>query len=381
MSISGSTPFPIHRVKRSFLRDDRRLATFDLRPLTNAVTPVRQLSPLTDPDWDAKVADLPGATFFHGAAWARVLREAYGFKPAYFAEEEGGRLRSLLPVLEVNSWLTGRRGVSLPFTDSCAPLGADPAAFARLLAAATCLGRSRRWYYLELRGGRSLLPAAPVFSWYFNHALDLRKDETSLFAGFESSVRRAVRKAEKSDLQIEFSRSLDAVRAFYGLHCRSRKRQGAPPQPFRFFETAWRHVIAENKGWVVLARQGATPVAGAVFLHWGPTALFKFGASDERYQELRPNNLVMARAIQWHRQHGFTSLDFGRTAPYTEGLRRFKLSWGAAEDRTEYLKFNFHRNRFIAGSNASAPRSMSAMKQLPLPVLRLFGALLYRHVA
>ena len=72
-------------------------------------------------DWDSRLNHFPGATFFHGAAWARVLHSTYGYQPVYFATVEQDRLRSLLPVMEVNSWLTGRRGISLPFTDDCLP--------------------------------------------------------------------------------------------------------------------------------------------------------------------------------------------------------------------------------------------------------------------
>ena len=39
----------------------------------------------------------------------------------------------LLPLMEVDSWLTGRRGISLPFTDECEPLYPDAESFKNLL--------------------------------------------------------------------------------------------------------------------------------------------------------------------------------------------------------------------------------------------------------
>ena len=33
--------------------------------------------------------DSPDASFFHGAAWANVLTQSYGFTPVYFTKTEG----------------------------------------------------------------------------------------------------------------------------------------------------------------------------------------------------------------------------------------------------------------------------------------------------
>src|SRR3954469_5703996 len=79
---------------------------------------------LEQPQWDAQLAVFSEATLFHGTAWARVLRDTYGHQPVYFCRYAGEQLRQVLPVMEVSSALTGRRGVSLPFADFCSPLNA-----------------------------------------------------------------------------------------------------------------------------------------------------------------------------------------------------------------------------------------------------------------
>src|ERR1035438_4361514 len=124
--------------------------------------PVRIVNPLDDPLWDADLAACPGATFFHTAAWARVLASSYGFEPKYFTTRDSEGIRSLLPVMEVNSWLTGRRGVSLPFTDRVEPLASDQSSFEALYREALVVARQRSWKYLELRGDRGFLRQAPA---------------------------------------------------------------------------------------------------------------------------------------------------------------------------------------------------------------------------
>jgi hypothetical protein len=339
------------------------------------------VDPTETPLWDASLEHCPGATFFHTVAWSRVLKSAYGFKPAYFATLSGSEVRSLLPFMEVSSWLTGRRGVSLPFTDECAPLVPDDQSFRELHQAAVAHAQRRHWKHLECRGGRALFGDVPASEKYFGHRLDLNAPEGALFGRFEGATRRAIHKGEQSNLQIEFSRDLESVRAFYSLLCKTRRRHGVPPQPFHFFACIQRHVLAQNQGWVVLARHNGVPVAGAVYFHFNKQVLYKYGASDEKFQHLRANNLVMWEAIKRHRQDGFSSLDFGRTAGSNEGLRRFKLSWGPTERRIEYVRYALRSARFVVALDRASGWQRRVFRLLPTFLSRPIGAALYPHLA
>jgi hypothetical protein len=342
---------------------------------------VHFVNPLEIPDWDDQLARLPAATFFHCAAWARVLNGTYGYNPIYLTTKGNEGMNSLLPLMEVKSWLTGSRGVSLPFSDDCEPLGVEPDSTGRLFQRALDHAKKRNWKYLECRGGRASLGDIPASNSYFNHRLPLQTDEAALFAQFDGAVRRAVRKAEKQEVVVEFFKSPEAMRTFYDLFCKTRQRHGIPPQPFAFFENIQRHVIAQNQGWVVLARQGQQTVAGAIFFSFGKTALYKFGASDETFQHLRANNVVMWEAIRRYAREGFTLFDFGRTSLQNEGLRRYKLSWGTQERKIDYVSFNLRTGHFIKYVNKSATLLLPLYKLTPLFVSRLIGLLLYKHIA
>jgi hypothetical protein len=283
--------------------------------------------------------------------------------------------------MEVDSWLTGRRGVSLPFTDAAAPLESDLPSFRRVLEAARAYGKQRGWRYLECRGGRSLFGDVPASDSFLGHRLDLTPGEVAIFGGFESSTRRAIRKADQNGLRIEFSRDLESVRAFHRLLCITRRRHGVPPQPFRFFACIQRQVLARDRGWVVLARHNGVPVAGAVYFHFGKTAIYKYGASNEKSQHLRANNLVMWEAIKRHAADGFATLDFGRTAIDNEGLRKFKLGWGATEYPIDYVRQDLRTNRFTAAKPHSSEGVSRIFRILPDPISRLIGVILYKHVA
>lgn len=337
-----------------------------------------------DADWDRAVGAFADATLFHRAAWWRVLQDTYRYTPCGTTIGAADQPTALLPLLEVRSRLTGVRGVALPFSDTCPPLCADAGALADLLAALRAQGRARGWRTFEIRGGHDWLPAAPIAASFLGHRLPLADDTERLFAQCESAARRAVRHAQRQGVQVRRSTSRADLPAFYRLLCRTRRRHGLPPPPFAFFVHLQRRLLATGQGSLFLATSQRRPVAGALFLHDAAHALYKFGASDERYQHLRANNLVMWEAIQWHAAHGCTVLDFGRTDATNAGLRRFKRAWGAEEFSLAYLRYDLALDRFVPASGLGTPGAVSwsapLFRHLPLTVNRLCGRLLYRHL-
>jgi hypothetical protein len=337
--------------------------------------------PLLQPGWDALLVPHPDAWFFHGAAWAGVLQDTYRHRPAFAAQFADGRLRSLLPVMEVSSPLTGRRGVSLPFTDFCLPLLAAGEDARKLYGLALAHGRKRGWRYLECRSSDQDWPGSSPSLVFYGHQLDLRPGEETLFANLESSMRRGIKKAAAAGLRIAFEDSLESAEIFYALHCGTRRRHGLPPQPFRFFANIQKHMLKPGFGFIAIARWENKPVAAAVFLCHGRQALYKFGASDYAFQNMRPNNLLMWEAIRRCLERGCERLHFGRTSLGNEGLRRFKLGFGAREQEIKCCKFDFRAGRFVTDVDRVEGWFNRVFAALPPPLLRLAGGLLYPHLS
>lgn len=342
---------------------------------------IRQENCLAADTWDGLISQLPEASIFHRAAWIKVLVETYGFTPVYLTSHREEKLEGALPVLEVDSWLTGKRGVSLPFTDECPALDVSGDSLSWLVQETLQLGRARRWKYLELRGGNRLFNDAPPSVTFHGHKLNLAETTATVFDRFESSVRRALRKAEKSGLRVEFSQTLRATSEYYALHCQTRKEHGLPPQPFDFFRRVHEHVLAKNLGVVVTARLEDRPVAAAIFFHHGSSAIYKFGASDKAGLDARANNLVMWEAIQWLAAKGVKELRFGRTSVQNEGLRRYKLGWGAEEYAINYYKYDFRANAVVPMKDEATGWHNALFRALPSALSRGAGKVLYRHLA
>jgi hypothetical protein len=343
------------------------------------MTDIQIINPISYPDWDDLLLTHQDYSFFHTSAWAKVLSESYGYKPLYFTSIEGGRLSALIPVMEVSSFLTGRRGVSLPFTDFCEPIAPDETTFQEVVNRITEYGKKAGWKYIEWKGGQTCFQGIDPSQSYYGHTIALVQEEREIFACFRDSTKRNIRKAIKEDVKVKISSSLESLKAFCRLNCITRKHHGLPPQPFLFFKKVFEHIISKNLGFVVIASHTKQVIAGAVYLVFGDKAIFKYGASDRNYHHLRANNLVMWKAIKWSAHNGFKSLQLGRTEPENQGLLQFKRGWGAREEIISYFKYDLGEASF-AKSDSQYHMYTNFLRKMPIPLLRAAGSLFYGHL-
>jgi CelD/BcsL family acetyltransferase involved in cellulose biosynthesis len=335
---------------------------------------------LRDARWREFVSASDGALPFHEPEWALLLAECYGFQAFALALEEDGAIQAGLPVLEVRGLLGGRRWVSLPFTDHCPPLAAAPDVQVRL---AEGLDEARKEAGVGRLDLHAELSGAGAQSWLagVTHTLELDPDPARVFPTFHpSQVQRSVRKAEQGPIVLRRAETeTDLTEAFYRLHLDSRRRQGVPIQPRRFFRLLWRRVLEPGLGFLTLAYDGGTPVAGAVFLAANGTVTYKYGASDQRALRLRPNHLVFWDAIRWGCDNGYTSFDFGRTELENSGLREFKSRWGAKE---EPLRYSAVAADAPEPAQGRAARTLgTVIRRSPAWVCRGLGEALYKYAA
>jgi CelD/BcsL family acetyltransferase involved in cellulose biosynthesis len=283
--------------------------------------------------------------------------------------DDGGRVEAGAPALA----LRGARRVSLPFTDACTPLARSDDARRRL---AESFARNGRCEVRSALDGPGLVTRVRGV----DHVLDLDASLDSIHAAFSSQTRRNVARAEKSAVEVRHGqRRDDLTETFYALHLRTRRRQGVPVQPRRFFRLLWDDFVEGGLGTLLLAYTGAAPVAGALFLHWNGHTIYKFGASDREHLALRPNNLIFWTAIREAHARGDSTFDFGRTELDNEGLRAFKSGWGAGE---RPLVYTFSGSAPEIDAPSVALRALSvAIKRAPSWLCRAVGEVGYRYAA
>lgn len=320
---------------------------------------------LDDPRWTSFVSSSPDAGPFHHPAWTQLLARCYGLRPLALLTEEAD---AGLPVLEARR---GRR-IALPFTDACAPLARSDGARRRL--ACELAQRGSVEVRAPLEGDGLVARVRGV-----THVLELDELE-AVRSGFRPQMRRNIARSVREGVVVRSGETAtDLTETFYELHLRTRRRQGVPVQPRRFFHLLWQDVLARGLGTVELAFAGATPVAGAVFLHWNGATVYKFGASDPAHWHLRPNNPLFWSAIQAACARGDRTFDFGRTELGNEGLRAFKSGWGARELP---LVYTYAGAAPATDARGFALRALAtAIRRSPTWVCRAVGEAGYRFAA
>ena len=126
---------------------------------------------------------------------------------------------------------------------------------------------------------------------------------------------------------------------------------------------------------------GDSPVAGAVFLRFGKRAVYKFGASDGRLLDTRPNQRVMWTGLRHAARLGCAWMDLGRTSIANEGLRRFKQGWGAIETQLAYYCIDLNKKRLIMLRDHTSGWQVSCFRRFPIWASRIFGEVAYRFAA
>lgn len=331
----------------------------------------------SDSRWQTFLKQRPTAMIFHHPAWMQLLHASYGYRPFVAALTDGNdRLLAGIPFAEVNTFLTPRRWVALPFSDFCYPLYDGQDASDQLINCLVELHRAGRCPQLEIRAA---LPSPSGFqsqSFYVQHAIQLDSDLTRVAKGITRQQMQNIRKAEKNGIRVVQSMSLDDVRAFYRLHCLNRRRHGVPVQPWAFFQRLHRELLEPGLGFVMLAYDRETCISGGIFLHWQKTLTYKYSATDEAHQDLRPNHLVNWTAIQWGCERGYTLFDFGRSDIPDEGLREFKRRWGAVESPLYYSYLPSIPSQHTQSRLAGVLKTV--ISHTPVWVCQAAGDLLYR---
>ena len=340
-----------------------------------------QLDPCKDTRWHQFLDRHPDASIFHSPGWLEALRRTYGFEPVVYttspprAEMVNGQV-----FCRIKSWLTGRRLVSLPFSDHAALLMNGWDELESLLVHLQKEVDGKTCKYVELRPAGPDFPSPVQFcksDVYYWHKLPLDLELPALFRNLHKDcVQRKIRRAQREKLDYTEGRSETHIRQFYGLLLLTRHRHHLPPQPISWFRN-----LAECLGEAMkirIASKDGRPVAGIITLSYKKSMVYKYGGSDANYMNLGGMAFLLWKTIEEAKSRALTELDMGRSDCHNSGLITFKERWGGQRRTLTYCRYP------IAAPVNPKPWRVEAAKRVfalvPNAILPTAGTLLYRHV-
>jgi hypothetical protein len=339
------------------------------------------LDPLLDPRWDKLVALHPQSSVFHTSGWLRALARTYGYRPIVLTSApRGQKLSDGIVFCEIESWITGSRLVSLPFSDHVQPLLSEGGNTLELLKWVQAVRSKFDWKYVELR------PVSECKAWgsalgisrtFWLHTISLEPRIEQLYCNLHRDcMRRRIRHAERENLKYERGTSGELVNDFYDLLVMTRKRHGLLPQPQSWFRNLMSDMSPNAE--IRLVRKAGNPIAAMLSLRHRGTVVYKYGCSDHRFHCLAGMPLLFWKMIEESKAEGAEQIDLGRSELDNSGLVRFKNRLGSVRTQLNYCRYvQEGMQPSLAATASPAMRALST--KLPAILSTRAGAILYRH--
>ena len=276
---------------------------------SNSILRVIEVNPQTDSRWEAFVNAQPSRLIYHHPAWLQVLEEAFNYKPANLACENGdGQLRGVFPLFYMQGLLTGRQLSSLPRTPVAGPLAADKEATALLVRSAVERTQAEKGVQFQLKMSSNaldgLVEGIVSTPWRETYVLELPEWPELIRIGNSRNharIKWSIGKATKSGVQVFQAETEQELEAWYKLYLETMRWVSVPPRPYRFFQVAWTQLQARGLLRLLLAYHstgGRTRLlAGSLLLMYGQTVFYAFTGWRREDLSLRPNDLIQWQAI------------------------------------------------------------------------------------
>lgn len=340
---------------------------------------IRALDPASAPAWDAFVRATGTATFFHRAAWERVIRTVFGHATHYAFAEQDGAIVGVLPLARMKTLLFGDVLASTPFCVYGGTAAATPEAAAALEAHAIDLQRKLGAPVLEFRRieaeDEGWLGRPPLYYTFRKDIVITGDDEADMARNIPRKQRAEVRKGFKRGLTSVSNSDTDTLHRVYAESVRN---LGSPVFPRRYFR-ALAEAFPDEHDVTTVLHEGR-PVASVLSFHFRGEVLPYYGGGTVAARALSANEVmyweVMRRA---GRERGARRFDFGRSKAGT-GAFDYKKNWGFTPEQLHYC-YRLAPGAAIPENNPNNPKYrlfIALWKRLPLPVANLLGPPLVR---
>jgi len=334
------------------------------------------LTPADKARWDEFVSNHVSGTVFHLAAWADVMKKAFGHKPHYIMVTQRGELRGVLPLVELKSRLFGHSLISTAFCVGGGPLASDEESRVRLLQEAERLGRKLSVGYVELRdtaGAQGWLAKEDLYAGFER---EMAADEAQNLLQIPRKQRAVVRKAIEGPFRVTTDKDLDT---FYALFSRTVRDHGTPVFSKKFF----REILNAFPGNadILTVWQGDQPLSSVLSFYFRDRVYPYYTGSNPEARVAGTNDLMYWKLMRHAVARGCKVFDFGRskvgTGPYS-----FKKNWGF-EPRPIAHQFLLVGRKTLPNLNPTNPRYARAIeiwRHLPLPVANFIAPFVSRNL-
>jgi len=375
MSHFGTAGAPeIHRNVACDLAD---VATEVAPSLAGSVVEVGRLQPGEEGEWDRFVTSARSGTYCHLSGW-KVATEQILRRPSFdLVARSEGRIVGVLPLSLIRNRMFGACLVSRPLAVYGGICADTENAYQALLGAGSDLAHRLGVKYLEFRNRTDLFPSSlPSRDLYVTFTQDLTPGPDNLMKALPRDTRYMIRKSQKAGLAWTEDLKMEE---FYDLYARNVHRLGTPVFSKSLF-SCLRSTFPEQCR-LFGVRKGKTAIAGVLCFYFNKEVIPYYSGSLAEYHNDCPNNFMYWNLMVQSWREGFESFDFGRSKRGT-GSCKFKSSWNMQLSDLPYRYELIHTNEVpqMSPVDSKFRLAVSIWKWLPLPLTKVVGPRLIRHI-
>lgn len=158
---------------------------------------------------------------------------------------------------------------------------------------------------------------------YNNYTLSIDLTKDFFTEEFSSKCRNHIRKAIKSNVEIEYDFDGNSIEEFYRLYKLMAKKNNIGEE-YRFLKEYFIDTFnkCRNHVFIINAVYDNKVISSSVFLQYGDLMHYHFSANDMEYSKLNANSLILYTAATWGKENNKKTLHLG--GAFTEELFRFK---------------------------------------------------------
>jgi len=323
--------------------------------------------------WDEFVFRSERATYCHLLGWRDVIKESYNHQDLYLVAKDGKEIHGILPAFIIKHPLFGKKIISLPFFTYGGIIGQNQKAYRLLIEYLKQYLKENRYDYFEMRS----LTEDKTLKAELNKVtflIDLRVGANNIWQRMDKKLRNQIRKAKRSNFQ--FGIGNEHLSDFYELYQKTMKRVGTPVHSFNFFQKVVEQFPEAVN--IFIARFESKIISALFFFNFKDTAINLWGASDEKFWKLNPNNFLYWEAIKYFLDKGFQYLDFGSTGRYSPTWH-FKQQWGGIEKQIFY-QYYYYKNKISPSFREKYGKFSSVWKILPNFITNKIGPKIRKYV-
>ncbi|WP_263771508.1 FemAB family XrtA/PEP-CTERM system-associated protein [Propionivibrio soli] len=327
--------------------------------------------------WDAFVNTCPRATFFHRAAWQRIIEEIFKHPTYFLYAERGDIIEGVLPLAHVKSLMFGNALVSLPFAVYGGIAANSEEAAQMLENEAQALAIELGVEHLEFRNCEQHHADWPRQDLYVTFRKTLEPDVEANMLTIPRKQRAMVRKGIKNGLRSEIDNTADR---FFSLYADNVHRHGTPALPKRYFDSLQR-VFGDDCEILTVVGPEGRPLSSVLSFYFRDEVLPYYAGDDLSARELAGNDFKYWELMRRACERGIRVFDYGRSKQGT-GSYAFKKNWGF-EPQPLYYEYCLYKREGIPQNNPNNAKYrllIEAWRRMPIGLANWLGPFIVRNL-